>query len=210
MSVGTGIFLSALLLSAVILFAVTKDRWNWKRILKWGLLLPTTLALSLGVGLYIYDWQSDRPVPQASFNNIPITATPADVKFLKGAPTYKEGDDQWLYNDNYEQEVSKPATYIVKFKDSQIRYIMYLSGESSRYHPYLLGFSEGSSYEGVQTKLGIPSHTSQSYDELNRIISYDKLNVFFSFREGSVYAYGIYQPKFGPLKFQSKFQRESD
>ncbi|NWB32089.1 hypothetical protein [Pseudomonas gingeri] len=210
MSVGTGIFLSALLLSAVILFVATKDRWNWKRILKWGLLLPTTLAASLGIGLYIYDWQSDRPVSQVNFNNIPITATPADVKFLKGEPTSKEGDNRWLYNANHEPEASNPAKYIVKFKDNHIHYIMYFSGESIHYHPYLLGFSDGSSYEDVQTKLGTPSHTSQSYDELNRIISYDKLNVFFSFREGRVYAYGIYQPEFGPLKFQSQFQRESE
>lgn len=210
MSVGTGIFLSALLLSVVILFAVTKDRWNWKRILKLGLLLPTTFALALGIGLYIYDWQSDRPASQVQFNNIPITATPADVKFLKGEPTAKEGDDRWVYNANYEPEVSNQSKYIIKFKDSQIHYIMYFSGESIHYHPYLLGFSESSSYEDVQTKLGKPSHTSQSDDELNRIISYDRLNVFFSFREGRVYAYGIYQPKFGPLKFQSKFQRESE
>ncbi len=32
MSIGTSIFLSVVLLSVVLLFITTKDRWNWKKI----------------------------------------------------------------------------------------------------------------------------------------------------------------------------------
>ena len=32
MSLGTGIFLSALVVSAVVLFLGTKDRWDWPRL----------------------------------------------------------------------------------------------------------------------------------------------------------------------------------
>jgi hypothetical protein len=34
MSVGTGIFLSSVLLAIVILYGVAKDRWRWRRIVK--------------------------------------------------------------------------------------------------------------------------------------------------------------------------------
>jgi hypothetical protein len=34
---GTAIFLSALVLGVVGLYAVTKDRWNWRKIAFWSL-----------------------------------------------------------------------------------------------------------------------------------------------------------------------------
>lgn len=35
MTLGTGLFLSALILSLVILYSVTRDRWNWRRLVFW-------------------------------------------------------------------------------------------------------------------------------------------------------------------------------
>ena len=94
--------------------------------------------------------------------------------------------------------------YLIQFKEGRIRYILYTASESQIVNPYLLGFTLGASYQDVEEKLGQPSHLTNSTDELDRMFSYDKLNVFFSFKKGRAIAYGMYQPADGPMKFRDE------
>ena len=63
MNLGTGIFLSTLVMAVIVLYGITKDRWNWRRFVKraafvcMGVVLLGAVA---GAGVYLY-------------NQIPIT-----------------------------------------------------------------------------------------------------------------------------------------
>src|SRR5262245_9223473 len=60
MSLGTAIFLSTVILSLVILYGLTRDRWRWGRILI-GLIVTVLLVVAGMVGLFWYQMQPDRP-----------------------------------------------------------------------------------------------------------------------------------------------------
>lgn len=204
MTIGTGIFLSAILLATAILFTVTKDRWNWKRIAKWGILTPIALVAILSAGAYSYDRWDSRARPQLSFDDVELGSVPADVKFIKGEPTSTDSPDRWIYNAGSGAAARDAAKYLIQFKDGRIRFILYTANETQIVTPYLLGFTMGARYQDIEEKLGPPSHIGKSADDLDRIFSYDKLNVFFSFKQGRVIAYGLYQPADGPMRFRNE------
>lgn len=203
MSVGTAIFFAAVLVSAAILFAATKDRWNWKRIGKWSVLVPLGVVAVVGGATYLYFLWESRPTPLASFTEIPLNATPADVRFIKGAPTKTDGPDRWIYNVGTGSAPADAAQLLVQFEQGRIRFVLYTASDQQIINPWVLGFSIGSSYEQVLDKLGQPSHVANSADELDRMFSYGKYNTFFSFRQARLVAYGIYQPSFGPMAFRN-------
>ena len=66
MTIGTSIVLAAILPTAVFLFAVTKDRWNWRRIVMWGLLLASMIAILI-VGIHFYSNRKSKPAENQSF-----------------------------------------------------------------------------------------------------------------------------------------------
>jgi putative copper export protein len=52
MSIGTGIFLGALSIAIVLLYAVTKDRWDWRKIARrfgFGSIALVVLLLFAGI-----------------------------------------------------------------------------------------------------------------------------------------------------------------
>jgi len=202
MSVGDGIFLSAILLSIVGLYAATKDRWKWKRIAKWGIGLPISLAVVVGLGLWAYYNYDGRPKIQAEFGGIKLSSTQADVKFLKGEPIEKHSDaERWVYSAQSGSGQPEDAVYIIQFRDSKIRHITYWASERQIVNPWVHGFSVGSTYDEVLEKLGQPSHVSISADGLNRLLSFEKYQTFYEFTQGKVRSYGIYSPARGPMKF---------
>ena len=219
MTLGTSIFLSVVILSTVILFVMTMDRWNWKRIVRWVVFLTLGLVVIFAVtlvGIYIsgdhpHYRTEERSKLQTEFFGIPLRATVADVKFTKGEPSVREGEDHWIYRfykrESYYAKMDS-VSYLVQFRNKRVRYISFISNTSEGYwqigQPFLLGFGIGSTYKEVQKKLGEPTNISTSSDDLGRIYSYDKLNVFFVFAKSSVYGYGIFDPREGPIKFLSE------
>ena len=55
MNVGDSIFLSALILGAVGLYAATKDRWNWKKLVKYVVGVPTVLIVLAGLARIFHE-----------------------------------------------------------------------------------------------------------------------------------------------------------
>lgn len=210
MSLGEGIFYSALLLSVVGLYAATKDRWKWKRIAKWGIGLPFALAIVLGLITYLYEKYEERPQIQNEFGGISLTSTQADIRFLKGAPLEEHSKpDRWVYPAHSGSGKAGDAFYIVQFRDTKVRYITYWSNEDQIINPYVLGLSVGSSYDEVVKKLGQPSSVSTSSDGLKRLLSFEKYQAFFEFSQGKVLGYGIYAPATGPIKFRNEVDTAS-
>ena len=204
MSVGTGLFLSALFLGIVILYVATKDRWNWKRLIEWVVGLPVVLLIVGGLGLWGYYTYEDRPTAQDEFYDLKLGTPRADVRLAKGEPTSKDGPDRWTYNAGSLSAGADAAIYIVKFKDDKVRYILYTASPSQIYHPYMHGLQLHSKYDAVLKKLGEPSHDAISKDGLERMASYEQYKTFFVVRKSEVIAYGIYDPTMGPMEYSKE------
>lgn len=202
MSLGTSIFLSAILLGTIALFIATKDRWNWKKIFLWPVAVIFALATVIGVGAWIYSLISERPHPQMAFWEIPLEATKSDVKFLKGEPTRTDGENVWVYvsKESYLNEDS--YVVIVIFNGDKLRAVLY----SGPYlgSPGIQDLDIGATQEAILNKFGTPSTVSVSEDNLEKILSFREYNIFFSLRENKVYAFGMFNPKFEPMKFKEK------
>jgi len=201
MSIGTGIFLSTLLLVSITLFKIKGDSWNWRRIVKWVLAVSFVFLIALVVGERVHDYLEERPTIQTQFNGLQLNFLPGDVKFAKGEPNSAQDSERWIY-DVGDAKLGEEASYFIKFKNGKVRFILYTANVWRVQEPYLLGFKIGSSYQEIQGKLGQPSYISKSADELQRMLSYDNLNAFFSFRQNQLIAYGIYQVSDGPMKFR--------
>jgi hypothetical protein len=210
MSIGDGIFLSAVLLSVVGLFAATKDRWNWKRIAKWGISVPVVLVALLAAGLWGYSSYENRSIPQTQFEGISLSSTPSDVRFLKGEPIPRHStDDRWVYDAHSGSSEPEDAVLIVQFREGVMRHVTYWANERQIVNPHVLGFTIGSNYESVLQKLGRPSNVSTSANGLNRILSFEKYNTFFEFERGTVRTFGIYNSSGGPVKFSEEAGQEA-
>jgi len=149
-----------------------------------------------GAGVYVYQYISNRPKPQTSFWDISLDSTKSDIKFLKGEPEKDSADDDWYY--------VKGETYLfrITFRDNKVRFIAY-DGDNL-HSPSLQGIDIGTKHDGIVNKFGQPSYVSISEDELMRILSYDRYNVFFVLKENAVCNYGIYTNTFGPVKFSKE------
>ncbi len=198
MSLGIAIFLSSVILGIIILFISTKDRWNWKKIILWPALVLVGLSILLGAGYYIIQSISNRPEPQTSFLNISLDSTKGDIKFLKGEPDKGSNDGIWFYSKGKEET----SSFFIIFKDNKIRVIGY-DGKYFR-SPSFQGVSIGASYDEIINKFGQPSYVSISEDELSRILSYDRYNIFFGLEENKVFSFGIYNKSLGPFKFKNE------
>ena len=159
--------------------------------------------MMLGSGAYLYSRWEDRPTPQGSFGDIALVATKADVKFARGDPASTDGPERWIYNAGSGSAALDAAKYLVVFREDHIRFVLYTAKEAQNVNPWLMGFTIGTPNERVIEKLGQPSSIAKSSNELDRMYSYEKYNVFFSFTQGKVVAFGIYQPKHGPMEFRS-------
>ena len=125
MSIGTSIFLSVILLSLVLLFNATKDRWKWKKIILFSICGLVALCLfAIGTN-WLYKTISNLLPYQDTFRDIPISASKSDVKFLKGEPSGKsvEGNlERWEYRPGY-------SIYYVGFKGDKIRSISHFHNQ---------------------------------------------------------------------------------
>jgi len=200
MSLGTGMFLSALVVSLVLLYAVTKDRWNWRRIALWGTVLPVALIAVGSAGAYLLWVWNDMPRPIETFYGITLKASEQDVRFMKGEPTSRDTDGRWVYDIIDSVSGKKNASYSAQFKEGKVRYVFYAPGDYHYGKEYPFGFSEGTSLDQVEAKLGEPTFVSESDDGGTRLYSYAEYNAFFGFSKGVVEVYGIYDPATGPMK----------
>jgi hypothetical protein len=146
--------------------------------------------------------QPRPPKPQVVFWDIPLTATESDVKFLKGAATkIIDGGLTWVYENTKSSSGDDDFVYVVKFRDGKVRSILYFGpGDPGTSH--IEGVGYGESYQSVIDTFGPPSYVSIAEDDLERILSFERFNVVFGFARNKVYVYGIYDPKFGPVRLK--------
>lgn len=200
MELGTGIFLSALFLGTIFLYVFTKDRWNWKKIILWNLGVLFGLSL-IGIGaIYFYDKKSSEPVKGSELWEISLNDSIGDVKFKKGEPYSKPDPEIWVYKP-YE---TLEGEYVIYFRENRVRAVIYKGPSYNA--PHIKGVSFYDSVEDLEKKLGKPSFTSTSNDELRRLFSYPNFNMAAQFESGQINALGIYNPEMGPLRFRDELK----
>ncbi len=208
MTLGTGIFLSSIFLGLIFLFHSTKDRWNWRKIIKRGGVTILVLIILGGGGFtaLIYQHQISEYFSTGSIINldaspkkyeevwdIKLGASQEDLLFLKGIPSSKTSNKDpnekvWFYKQEYGDN------WIVDFdkndKVSQVLlYKIYMTSDIK-----INGISYGSTLKTLVNKLGKPSRIIVSKDKLRKFYLYDQLNNKFVLEKAKVVAMGINKP----------------
>ena len=195
MTLGTGIFLAAIVMSLTALFIATKDRWNWKKILLW----PLGICVAGGLAMWGYIEYDNRArealaierAVQSSFWDIPLGATQDDVVFKKGKPTERE-TEVWTYSD--EQDV-----YQVWFRQNHVRGIWF-TGDSPI--PKIEGLHgtirKADSSADVVSAFGEPAFVENKDEGAFRIYCYPAYQTFFLLTKDQVTTLGIYDRKSPP------------
>lgn len=205
----TAIVISIFILAMVILFAVTKDRWNWKKgVKRTSIWSAGCIALVCG-GLYCYSKISNRPEKQIEYFGIKLSDSMNEVKFKKGecTETYDVKDDHntnWIYDlGSNDQNDEKYNFYVVMWKNARIKAV---DCSASYLRNYFCGNINnvmiGNSTNEMTDKLGNDFEIASSKDNTKRCYSYKKLNSFYMLKEDTVFSMGIYNPEFGNIKFK--------
>jgi len=203
MTLGTGIFLSALLFCLFGLYAATKDRWNWRRIAIRTIGGLFGVGLAIGLCIWFYSIQANKPKAQFEFFGIKLGSVRSDVRFLKGNPTAEWDDGDWVYYQPDPISRNNISAHVIRWKNDRVRYVLYGTSSAQTIHPWLQGITIGTSYDQVIEILGTPGHMSNMANGLERMLSYPQFNTFYAFEKGSVNQFGIYDPTGGPMEYVS-------
>ena len=199
MQLGTGIFLSALVLGAIILFLATKDRWRWKRIMLWGAGGLGAVCAVIAAGVYGWFIWDAMPRTMTQLWDVKLGSTKDDVKFLKGLPTDFVGDgtdkEIWRY-------IVADNQYLVSFRDGKVRYILYFGSLS--HAPTIKGISVYDPPESWIDNLGEPEGVTRTNNGLSRTYSFARYNVVGIFEKGTLVGTGIYDSSTGPFRLNDQ------
>lgn len=187
MTLGTGVFLSALLLSATWLYIATRDRWRWKRIMTALVGGTFGIAASVALGIWGYTEWEDRPYPMNELNGIRLGMTEQDVRFYKGAPS-SSSKDEWTYEVR-DFKGDPELSYVVILDGGKVQSV-WATGEHGKV-PGVFGLPSYMRTADVIQKLGEPDSTSGSKDGAVRMLYYARFNLTFGFAADRLHAIGI-------------------
>ncbi len=202
MSLGSGIFLSALFLGLIALFIFTKDRWRWKRIVLKSVVAVVGLFGVAAGGTYGYYAYQDRSRPHTELWDLKIGMSRADVLFAKGEPTDRGDEKMWQYDLSPPRGGEAVDSYAVQFKNDRVRYVLF-SGQPI-YSPKISGINGYSTIKDIEEKFGKPSSMYESKDKLDRIYNFKDHNLAFLMSKGKVSAFGIADLTTDDLKFKDR------
>jgi hypothetical protein len=210
MTTGEGIFWGAVVVGLIGLYVATKDRWKWKRIVKWiGIALLIPIA---GVAGWLgwTQWEESRPRLETSMYGISVGEPIDDVIYKKGRPDKEtkncpnetpECTDTviWEYKPNND------VFYVVSFKEAKVRWIAAHVINGSRYNlPTFRGMSNYWGQADVEKLYGTPTKVSVSGDKSMRLVSFVDYGVFFTFVRDELISVGVMEHHGKPLSFASE------
>jgi len=209
MTLGTGIFLSTLVVSTLLLYRWTRDRWNYKKIFIRGVGLLSILIL---IG-WCYNLYDNRLVKQTEYYSISLGMNKGDVLYVKGKPyevynTGKFGGTPLIKTKVENIEVGKsakdfdnwdyhPKSYdndfvTIKFNEQGV--VTEIACTSNGWGcESVLDISSSSSEEDVRDKLGLPSNEVISGGFKG--MSYPELNLHLYLRQKKVYILKVIKQK---------------
>lgn len=206
MTTGEGIFWGAAVVGLIVLYVATKDRWRWKRIMKWAgaiLLIPVA-----GVGGWLgwENWVNSQPRLEFSLYDISIGQSMDDVLYKKGKPDSEKSncspakpecksDAIWTYQKD-------DLTYIVSFEQSEVEWIAANTGFGNRHAlPTFRGMSNYWGQAETEELYGPPTNVSINADKTQRLVTFTKYGVFFTFEKDEVVGVGVLSPTSKGLAF---------
>ena len=151
-------------------------------------ILIACFILLAGIGLYLIPKIVEESKVQRSYWGLTLDMTKKDVLFFKGTPENKD-EYFWTYHDRDDRYPSISHRYWIAFQSSDDK-IVFIGGTGSP----IRNIAYGDSYEKVIKTFGKPSYISRSKDDLVRILSFEKYNVYVELEKGQVQELGIYNP----------------
>jgi hypothetical protein len=218
MTLGTGIFLSAVVISIVMLFSITKDRWSWRKGFK-RIGIALLVLICVGVAIY-FAWAPiqafvDRPKPFQELGGVKVGASQDDVKFLKGLPdaactisTLKDWS-LWAYRLTTAEDKS-PTWLIVTFMGAHGAWSIYIRSDDAEFNqaPVLEHVDKFETVESINKRFGPATEIRPSDDGLSREYAFRRYNLRVAFTQGHVSNYGIFYhpnaPDMSPIAPDSK------
>lgn len=196
MSIGLSIFLASLIIGSVTLFIATRNSWNWKNILKFLALGVIVFIVLIIIAFKFYTYFSSKPEETNKFWGIPLHSNKSDIKFLKGNPIKENNgpiESVWDYQDGV-----KGDYYSVDFHGDTLRFVMVQKGQED--YQSLQGITFYSTFQNILDKFGKHPLVFKTKNDLGRMILFKKYHVFFYLEKDHVQVYGMYNPKFGPIR----------
>jgi len=196
MSLGTAVFLSSLVLASVILYAITKDRWRWRRIIVRAALALAAIAVLTGTvfsGLYFWNLPVGR---QTEYAGLRLGVSPDEVLYVKGYPAVVLVTDAPASEDNpsvvrtsdleigkrvqdyqywgYEDD-DRNITVVFNPEKTAVFAIRCYSRDRLGRCPSIAGVFDGDSEQEVIRKLGLPD--SSPIRDGNKFLRYDSIGI---------------------------------
>jgi hypothetical protein len=220
MSVGLGLFLSSCLLAIVILYGITKDRWNWRRIPKRSAFVFVAVALfgAACVGaVYVWDWLPTPVTRQTEYVGLRLGMPPDEVMYVKGYPPVvlaeEVNDPAWkgffsvietksLENGKSVKDYRNwsynavESNLNVAFNDSMtaVTAIQCYSSDMLARCPELVGVRDGAIERDVLRRLGKPSQSK--IEGVTKSMTYDDLGIKLWLEKEQVYMLEISVPEY--------------
>ena len=214
MSLGLGIFLSSAVFALLILYWITRDRWQWRLMARRvGKTLAAfgVLAAIVGAAFYGYGEYQAMPRRQDAYAGIKLGATMAEVLYLRGFPSAvlveAEKSDQLpegFYTnvaladipkgkkvEDYEMWDYTSGTadgrLSLAFNDAtrKVRLIACYSVSDRYACPPILGISPQDNEEKILGKLGAP--TTQALSGVVKTLEYGQYRARFFLEKTKVY-----------------------
>ena len=184
------LLLSSVFLGIIFLFIYTKDRWNWKKIIKRFVLTIITFTILSFLGFYSYNYYINSPKIINEFNGIKLGTTLSDLKFIKGEPSHisKREPSKIIYQYNdFTYVVENNIVTLIMFIQTNIDNLNFVELEG--------GISINDNLDDIIKKYHIPSKIIESADRLTRIYYFDKYHIFVVAEKNIIIEFGIYNPK---------------
>lgn len=199
MQTGTALFFGLALVAIAIFYNSTKDRWNWKKIVKKTLLIPVGLiALGLIIWLYLFIEKAidNRAIKQTALEGVKIGEKTSEVLFKKGKPLSSISDNELFF-----YSLPEEAGLAISFKEDKVDSVtQFCNGEgrierACPFYPEINGIKFKTAAIDVENKLGKPDAIKCSSDHLSRVYSYQKYQTEYSIDNYGVFAIRVYDGK---------------
>jgi hypothetical protein len=199
MSIGLGIFLSSLVFALVLLYGITRERWNWRRITRSvfvSTLILGGLIIFVAGGIYVWKHFAATKLKRTEYAGLRLRMTRNEIKYVKGTPSHVldgvaiptgtltadkkiEDFDEWAYDDGL----------VLLFKQDLLAVI---SCQSRRhiFCPDIDGITNGDNEEKLLSVFGEPSNAS--IEEFVKIMEYSNIGMILKLRERKIVEIMLY------------------
>lgn len=220
MELGTGIFLSSALIALVLLYGFTKDRWRWRKVVGWTLLVLVILvggaAAVIAIAQYWQEWFPPQLGRQTHYAGLKLGMTPQEVMYIKGSPPEVLGEENtdpaWRgflkvikadklekgkKVDDYQHWSYEEYKHsiIVTFNDKRSAVIAILCTSEDKYDrcPSIGTVSDGTSEQVALRRLG--SSPEQRIVGVNKTLDFPQLGVKLTLTKEKVNTLEVYDPQ---------------